>query len=91
MLSEHVKHKAREYVALGAVLQDAKDDSVWWVQPRDPTAKPYRVALVIQGDDVVSRSCTCRHGQASLGGAKCSHVVAALIRVKKSKSDEESR
>lgn len=87
MFSEAVLTKARSYVEAGAVLQDARDDAVWWVQPADPTERPYRVVLIVQDGQVTSRSCTCRHGQSALGGARCSHIVASLLRLRDSRTD----
>jgi uncharacterized Zn finger protein len=81
-LSDAVLAKAKKYVAEGRVMQDANDDSIWWVEGSRQGA-PYRVQVVVLADGTVrSRNCTCRHGKAALGVAQCSHVVAALARLK---------
>lgn len=76
-LSEGVMAKARKYLAEGRVMQDAEDDSVWWIEGSRQGA-PYRVQIVADADgNVRSRMCTCTHGKNALGAAQCSHVVAA--------------
>lgn len=81
-LSEFVLAKAKKYLADGRVMQDATDESIWWVEGSRQGA-PYRVQVVVLEDGTVrSRNCTCRHGKAALGVAQCSHVVAALARLK---------
>lgn len=85
-LSEFVLAKARRYLAEGRVMQDAEDESVWWIEGSRQGA-PYRVQIVVLADGTVrSRQCTCRHGKAALGVAQCSHVVAALARLKEIRS-----
>lgn len=80
-LSEGVMAKARKYLAEGRVMQDAEDETVWWIEGSRQGA-PYRVQIVVDGDGTVrSRQCTCRHGKAALGAAQCSHVVAAATRM----------
>lgn len=81
-LSAAVLAKARKYLEEGRVMQDAVDDSVWWIEGSRQGA-PYRVQVVVDGDgDVLSRQCTCTHGKNALGAAQCSHVVAALTRLR---------
>lgn len=81
-LSDAVLAKAKRYLAEGRVMQDAIDESIWWVEGSRQGA-PYRVQIVVLEDGTVrSRNCTCRHGKAVLGVAQCSHVVAALARLK---------
>lgn len=81
-LSEAVMAKARKYLAEGRVMQDALDDSVWWVEGSE-MGRPYRVQIIVDEEGFVrSRQCTCRHGKAALGVAQCSHVVASLVRLK---------
>lgn len=81
-LSESVIAKAKRYLAEGRVMQDAEDESIWWVEGSRQGA-PYRVQIVVDASgDVLSRQCTCRHGKAALGVAQCSHVVASLARLK---------
>jgi uncharacterized Zn finger protein len=80
-LSEGVMAKARKYLAEGRVMQDAEDDSVWWIEGSRQGA-PYRVQIVVDGDGAVrSRMCTCTHGKNALGAAQCSHVVAAATKM----------
>lgn len=81
-LSEAVMAKARKYLAEGRVMQDATDDSVWWIEG-SRQGRPYRVQIVADADgNVRSRQCTCTHGKNALGAAQCSHVVAAATRMK---------
>lgn len=81
-LSEGVIAKARKYLAEGRVMQDALDDSVWWIEGSRQGA-PYRVQIVLDGDGTVrSRMCTCTHGKNALGAAQCSHVVAAATKMR---------
>lgn len=85
-LSDAVLAKAKRYVDEGRVMQDAVDESVWWVEGSRQGA-PYRVQVVVLADGTVrSRNCTCRHGKAALGIAQCSHVVAALACLKAGRS-----
>lgn len=80
-LSEGVLAKAAKYLAEGRVMQDAVDDSVWWIEGSE-RGRPYRVQIVLDADGTVrSRQCTCRHGKAALGAAQCSHVVAAATKM----------
>jgi uncharacterized Zn finger protein len=80
-LSEGVMTKAAKYLAEGRVMQDAVDDSVWWIEGSRQGA-PYRVQIVLTAaGEVSSRTCTCRHGKAALGVAQCSHVVAAATKM----------
>lgn len=80
-LSAAVQAKARKYLAEGRVMQDAEDDSVWWIEGSRQGA-PYRVQIVVDGNgNVRSRMCTCTHGKNALGAAQCSHVVAAATRL----------
>lgn len=80
-LSEGVMAKARKYLAEGRVMQDAEDDSVWWIEGSRQGA-PYRVQIVADADgNVRSRQCTCTHGKNALGAAQCSHVVAAATKM----------
>ena len=81
-LSEGVMTKARKYLREGRVMQDAVDDSVWWIEGSRQGA-PYRVQIVLSASgEVLTRTCTCRHGKAALGVAQCSHVVAAATKMK---------
>jgi uncharacterized Zn finger protein len=81
-LSEGVIAKASKYLAEGRVMQDAVDDSVWWIEGSRQGA-PYRVQIVVNpAGEVLTRTCTCRHGKAALGVAQCSHVVAAATKMK---------
>lgn len=80
-LSDGVIAKAKRYLAEGRVMQDAQDETVWWIEGSRQGA-PYRVQIVLGPDgEVVSRTCTCRHGKAALGVAQCSHVVAAATKM----------
>lgn len=80
-LSEAVMAKARKYLAENRVMQDAADDSVWWIEGSRQGA-PYRVQIVLDdAGNVRSRQCTCTHGKNALGAAQCSHVVAAATKM----------
>jgi uncharacterized Zn finger protein len=81
VFSDAVLAKSRSYLANGHVHRDAEAENMWWVQGADlMNSRPYRVQVVMDGDLILTRTCTCEHGKNAGGSATCSHVAAALIR-----------
>lgn len=90
VFSDSVLVKARDYLATGHVHPDAQAEDMWWVQSGNlMNTQPYRVQIVMNGDLIKTRTCTCEHGKNASGEASCSHVAAALIRHKELNKEEE--
>jgi uncharacterized Zn finger protein len=91
VFSDPVLAKARDYLTHGHVHRDDQAEQVWWVQSADLNTRPYRVQVVMNGDLILTRTCTCEHGKNAQGSAACSHVAAALIRQKDQEREAEIR
>ena len=83
--SEEVVDKARGYLAAGRV--ERLDEPGHGFRVRG--SKPYIVRLGLEDRRAIWAVCSCPHGQrAAVGFPRCSHVVAALIRVREEPADE---
>ena len=83
--SEEVLDKARGYLARGRVERLDEPGHGFTVRG----SKPYTVRLGIEDGRAIWAVCSCPHGQrAAVAFPRCSHVVAALVRVKEDGDDE---